>query len=112
LLLEFAASNVDQKQVLPTLIDKSDTIESIEKSINHSRLGQGFPVLGLLIEWTNRCTKDQPLAIGGPRRMSGTMRHKGKLMSFASIGWQEPHLSLPFALLLFIIWPINRRWAR
>src|SRR5436190_17461279 len=91
---ELAVGNINKEQVLPPLIDKADAIESIEKPIDHSCFGQRFPVLGLLIQRTNRRTKDQLLAIRRPGWMRGAMWHKGQLMSFASIGWHEPHLPL------------------
>ena len=86
----FTAGDIDQKQVLTLIMNKANTIEAVEQSINDSHFGQGLTVLGLFIQWANRRTKNQLLAVRRPDGIGGSMRHEGELMSFTSIGWDEP----------------------
>src|SRR5260370_8047170 len=86
----FTAGDIDQKQVLTLIMNKPNTIEAVKHSINDSHFCHGLTLLGLFIQWANRCTKNQFLAVRRPDGIGGSMRHEGELMSFTSIGRNEP----------------------
>src|SRR5713226_3379591 len=86
-LLGFAACDIDEEEVLTTLMDKTHAVEPVPESIYDPRFGQRFAIFGFLVCRANRCIEYQPLAIRRPGRVRGAMLHKGELASFATIGW-------------------------
>jgi len=62
-LLGFTTGKINQEQVLTLIMNKTDTVEPVEQSIDYSHPGQRFAVLGLFIQWANCCAKHKVLAI-------------------------------------------------
>ena len=62
-LFRLTARDINQEQVLASLVDKASAIEPVEQPVNHTHPGQGLTVLGLFVERTNHCAKDDSLAV-------------------------------------------------
>src|SRR5258708_31367053 len=63
-LLRFPACNIDKKEVLPSFVDKANTIEPVPKSIDNTHFRQWFAIFGFFICRADLRIKYQPFTIG------------------------------------------------